>query len=316
MIILLLLLITLFVSCLIIIPIFYTQTDNYYTRIETPSSAIHPVTKHSHLNASHWTEIGRRPYQEDRYTISQIGEMDDHTPISFYGMFDGHVGDKASQFCKDHLHIHLQNSSTFIDGDISTALVDTFIDIDKEFVDKGEPDGTTSCVCVIIGKDKIICANAGDSRAIVVKRDGSAVAMSIDHKPDLPSEKKRIIDLGGYISHHGVWRVNGNMAVSRSIGDVALKPYIIPTPDITGYTIDKDGNDNFLVIASDGLWDVMTNSYVSNFVRNETMGDVDDESLKHMGRKLCLEAERLGSGDNTSVIVVALRDSFYFADIL
>lgn len=301
--------------CLMIIPVFYNKNNNCYTKTET-RSVIHPVNKHSHLKSSHWTEIGRRPYQEDRYTISQIGEMNDNTPISLYGIYDGHVGDKASKFCKERLHLHLKNSSTFKHGDVSNALVDTFMSIDKDFVYKGEPDGTTSCVCVIIGKDKIICANAGDSRAIVVKGDGSAVAMSIDHKPDLPSEKKRIVDLGGFISHHGVWRVNGNMAVSRSIGDAPLKPYIIPTPDITEYTIDKDGNDNFLVIASDGLWDVMTNSYVSNFIRNETMGDVDNESLKHLGRKLCFEAERLGSGDNTTVIVVALRDFFYFSDIL
>ena len=89
--------------------------------------------------------------------------------------------------------------------------------IDSDFVSSGYFDGTTACAVTIVGK-KVVCCNAGDSRAIIVRRDGSALALSQDHKPDRNDETKRINDLGGRVIHWGRWRVEGVLAVSRSIG--------------------------------------------------------------------------------------------------
>jgi serine/threonine protein phosphatase PrpC len=111
---------------------------------------------------------------------------------------------------------------------------------------------------------------AGDSRAIIVQKGGKVAPLSDDHKvsslltpccnsgalklpqPSRADEKKRIEDLGGKVVFWGRWRVEGVLAVSRAIGDVNLKPYVICDPECTCKEIDDD--DMFLVLASDGVW--------------------------------------------------------------
>lgn len=100
----------------------------------------------------------------------------------------------------------------------------------------GHFDGTTACAVTIVGK-QVICCNAGDSRAIIVKRDGTAVALSQDHKPDRHDETKRISDLGGRVIHWGRWRIEGVLAVSRSIGDSKLKPFVTAEPETVVHEI-------------------------------------------------------------------------------
>ena len=75
-------------------------------------------------------------------------------------------------------------------------------------------DGTTAVVSLVVD-DRLYVANAGDSRAILVQKGARAVALSIDHKPCLPEEQKRITDLGGRVIFWGRWRVEGILAVSR-----------------------------------------------------------------------------------------------------
>lgn len=96
---------------------------------------------------------------------------------------------------------------------------------------------STACACAVVGHSKVICCNAGDSRAIIVKRDGSFVPLSHDHKPGRNDETKRINDLGGRVIYWGRWRVEGVLAVSRSIGDAKLKPYVTASPDIIEHEI-------------------------------------------------------------------------------
>ena len=120
--------------------------------------------------------------------------------------------------------------------------------------------GTTAVVAVISG-DKLICANAGDSRC-VLGRSGTAVDMSIDHKPDMEEERNRIYGAGAVIVEG---RVNGNINLSRSIGDLEYKenPNLPPEqqavtafPEIKEQTLGP--NDDFIIIACDGIWDVLT----------------------------------------------------------
>lgn len=247
---------------------------------------------YTHVNASYWTEKNLRPYMEDRILLDRVGSMvvtnndSKHVcglemsallqkldnvnnlvngspghpeesmpyiqePISIYGVFDGHAGARASQFCSDWFSSYLRRQNSFIDN-IPEALKSTFANIDKDFMRTGKEDGTTACTCVIIGGQRIICANAGDSRAIVVKKDGTVVPLSKDHKPGSAEEMNRITDLGGKVLYHAGWRVEGKLAVSRAIGDASLKPYVTSDPDIRDYSIQPD--DWFLVMASDGIW--------------------------------------------------------------
>lgn len=114
---------------------------------------------------------------------------------------------------------------------------------------------------VMITKTEIICANAGDSRAVLSKK-GKAKDLSVDHKPDTPSEKRRIERANGFVEDS---RVNGMLALSRSIGDFEYKgnsilkaedQIITAFPDIT---VEKITNDTeFIICACDGIWDCMT----------------------------------------------------------
>ena len=112
--------------------------------------------------------------------------------------------------------------------------------------------------------------NVGDSRAIVVTRHGEAIAMSVDQKPSRKDERKRLKAKGAFITGkpsfmYKMWplkkildvpRVNGQLAVSRSIGDVSLKAFITCDPEVQTRRIAK--HDRFLVMATDGLWDVVS----------------------------------------------------------
>lgn len=85
----------------------------------------------------------------------------------------------------------------------------------------------------------------------------SAHALSVDHKPNSKEERQRIENAGGVVVWAGTWRVGGVLAVSRAFGDRPLKRYVIATPEIKEETL-KD-EDEFLILASDGLWDVISN---------------------------------------------------------
>lgn len=304
----------------------------------------------THVNSSFWSERNLRPYMEDRILLDRVGSTfapfssevkgklsipallhkldqvgkqilrspvnSDSFPfpqeaISVFAVFDGHAGSLASQFCSDWMTSYLHNNPYF-QTDIPRALSSVFTSIDRDFVSTGVSDGTTACVCVVVGGIRIICANAGDSRVIVVKRNGSCVPLSIDHKPGSHRENQRIRELGGKVTFNGRWRVEGKLAVSRAIGDLSLKPYVTSTPDTTDYMIDPD--DLFLVIASDGIWDVLENDQVATSVisycckiKNQEL-QTDSWHLKFAAKRLCERARDMGSTDNMSAIIVDLQN--------
>ena len=121
----------------------------------------------------------------------------------------------------------------------------------------------------MITKSEIICANAGDSRAVLSKK-GKAKDLSVDHKPDTPSEKRRIERANGYVEES---RVNGMLALSRSIGDFEYKGNSILKPEdqiITAFpdiTVEKIMNDSdFIICACDGIWDCMSSQEAVTYV--------------------------------------------------
>lgn len=130
--------------------------------------------------------------------------------------------------------------------------------------------GCTATV-VLITKTEIICANAGDSRTVVSVK-GKAVDMSIDHKPDLPSEKARITRAGGYVEDS---RVDGMLALSRALGDFEYKDKtsikdpkdykITAFPEIK--TQKLTGDVEFVVLACDGIWDCMESQECVTYIK-------------------------------------------------
>lgn len=116
-------------------------------------------------------------------------------------------------------------------------------------------------------------------------------------------ERKRIKEAGGFITFNGVWRVAGILATSRALGDYPLKDkrLVIADPDILTFNL-SDHRPQFLILASDGLWDTFTNEEAVSFIK-ERLGE------PHFGAKsITLQAYYRGSLDNITVIVINLRD--------
>ena len=108
----------------------------------------------------------------------------------------------------------------------------------------------------------------GDSRCILVKNNGEIKEMSYDHKPNSESERHRITQNGGRVVFFGTWRVEGILAVSRSFGDRLLKRWIIPDCDIIKHKININ-KDLFLILATDGVWDTVSNIDAAKISINE-----------------------------------------------
>jgi protein phosphatase 1L len=134
----------------------------------------------------------------------------------------------------------------------------------------------------------------------VICRGGKAVALSTDHKPNRTDERQRIEDAGGVVMWAGTWRVGGVLAVSRAFGDRLLKQYVVADPEIQEDTI-KEGVD-FLVLASDGLWDVVSNDDAVEIVAKTL--NAEEADAEEAANKLTGEAFRRGSADNITCVIV------------
>ncbi len=153
--------------------------------------------------------------------------------------------------------------------------------------------GTTSITTLLRnhkGQKTLFSANAGDARAVLC-RNGKAERLSYDHKGNDEGETKRIIDAGGFVVLN---RVNGILAVTRSLGDHAMKDYVIGEPYLT--TVAVEPTDTHLILACDGLWDVTSDQDAIDLIISET-------DAQKMSDKLLLHALKNGSTDNISVMV-------------
>ena len=277
------------------------------------SHLLHP--NDVHFPTSYWTERNNRIYVEDRILIDRVqsfssshfAAVDDFCePTSIYAVFDGHAGYQCSQFCVDWLSAYFVRKYS-ISHDIPSALFATFKQLDRDFMESNKKDGTTACVAVLTGHEKLTVANVGDSRALLVRADGTFKPLSVDHKANTPCEVERIRSLGGVVAFNKGWRVEGKLSVSRAIGDLPLKPFVSSDPDILEMNLDKE--DSFLVLASDGIFDVLSNSQVTTTVLSYCGEPANGEyGLKYASKLLCDRAKELRSNDNLSVIIVDLRN--------
>ena len=199
---------------------------------------------------------------EDRFLV--IPKF--HQNWDLCAVFDGHGGDYVAKFCANNLSRTLVKCINENNGNIRKALHACFKALDEGMpLDESYMTGST---CLVVLSDpssnKMWVANAGDSRGIMNKHNRHVV-LARDHKPNLPSEKERIEESGGFIKHIGVWRVQGDLAVSRAIGDKRYRPYVICDPEVKCVEVKKDLN-KFVVLATDGLWDVVKNAEVNQVV--------------------------------------------------
>jgi serine/threonine protein phosphatase PrpC len=254
----------------------------------------------------------------------RIDMEDDHTMLtglehgdSFFGVYDGHGGALVSKEVAQHIWNHITSQDEWKSGDrtdasITEAIRKGFLVMDEQLkchprIVEGEDHSGSTAVTTLLTKEKIYCGNAGDSRSILV-RDGKAVAMSEDHKPFNEGEQRRIEAAGGRVSMR---RVNGDLAVSRALGDFLYKgadslpaeqQMVSPEPEFI--IQDRTAEDQFLVLACDGIWDVMNNQELADWLLNMVKQGCDDLGfLSEMLLDTCLER---GSKDNMSVIIIEL----------
>lgn len=244
---------------------------------------------------------GRRPYMEDRHTV--VPKLMGSNSATVYAVFDGHGGDAAAQYCADYLGTVIAESPNNVLSKPKDALLYSFKTLDERFLEVARmrkmDDGTTALAALAIG-NQLTIANTGDSRAVLVKKNGRTTALSRDHKPDRNDERDRIARLGGSVVHWGVWRVEGILAVSRAIGDRLLKEYVIPDPEFVQCKISDE--DSFLVLATDGLWDVVDNAQVGRLLMRVKDAQEGSEILTQ-------KAFESATQDNVTVMVVDLREA-------
>uniref|UniRef100_A0A453F5U0 protein-serine/threonine phosphatase n=1 Tax=Aegilops tauschii subsp. strangulata TaxID=200361 RepID=A0A453F5U0_AEGTS len=132
-------------------------------------------------------------------------------------------------------------------------------------------------------------------------------------RPDRPDEMERVEAAGGKVINWNGYRILGVLATSRSIGDYYLKPYVIAEPEVT--VMDRTDKDEFLILASDGLWDVVSNDVACKIARNCLSGRAASKYPESVSGSTAADAAALlvelaiarGSKDNISVVVVELR---------
>ncbi len=176
----------------------------------------------------------------------------------------------------------------------------------------GPSAGCTSVVAVVKA-GTLFVANAGDSRAVLC-RGGVARDMSIDHKPTLDGEKARILAAGGFVADG---RVKGSLALSRAIGDMEFKQSHELPPEAQMVTALPDvqterlaPGDEFLIIACDGIWDVMTSQQAVDFVRSRLQAGAAPAAVCEALCDACCARDTRGSGlgcDNMSVVLVEFK---------
>ncbi|XP_007009278.2 PREDICTED: protein phosphatase 2C 37 [Theobroma cacao] len=232
---------------------------------------------------------GRRRDMEDAVSIhpsfcKQSYQVQISSDIHFFGVFDGHGCSHVAMMCRDRFHeIVKEEIESWGEKAVEwkQTMERSFERMDKEVQDwTVDAKESSSCRCelqtpqcdavgstavvAIVTPDKIIVANCGDSRAVLC-RNGSAIPLSCDHKPDRPDELLRIQEAGGRVIYWDGPRVLGVLAMSRAIGDNYLKPFVIPDPEVT--ITERKCEDECLILASDGLWDVVTNDTACGVAR-------------------------------------------------
>ena len=223
--------------------------------------------------------------------------------LSYYAVFDGHAGTDAACYAASNLHEMLVASPNYPEDPVQ-AFSDAFLRCDQEFTATSKKSGTTGVVALL--RDSMIyLAWLGDSVATLV-REGTTVKIMDSHKPDRADEKARIEGLGGTVIYWGAWRVNGQLAVSRAIGDGEYKPLVTAQPDVT--TIQRNGTEDFIIVACDGLWDTVSSEEVTDLVyKHLRTNQASGGDLENLSAKLATVAKEKGSSDNITIVVVLLK---------
>ncbi|RLN58341.1 hypothetical protein BBJ29_004594 [Phytophthora kernoviae] len=300
--------------------------------------------------------------------VERLVDGEEDSSPSLLAVFDGHNGAYASEYARRRFKDILSENEDLMDisrrarhaqlttDDVETIrelLVDAFATVDEEILQRtvilNKRDGSTVLLGLLVG-GKLFVANVGDSRGVLAQAedslsviDGEAddgedesdeeeettvVRLSVDHKPDLEEETRRVENAGGKVIYSGCWRVAHDqiplrLAISRSLGDHPLKtnlpascsaPLVSVVPDVR--VIDVDATGEYVVFASDGLWDRLTDDDAAKIVRAKVAefqlfeapspaADVTKEALQFAANALVEAALLKRSMDNITAMVIS-----------
>jgi len=253
---------------------------------------------------------GHRDHMEDTTRVVQI-KLSHINMCYLVILCDGHAGDACSKYVSKQLPIlmefHLKHiSSTTSYENINNIITKCILRLDSIYKQKIDFSGTT-CVFALFINDHLFIVNIGDSRCIIGNSKNKLKLATKDHKPNEKKELARIHKNGGSITNidtHRVFineEVNG-LAISRVIGDNHYKGYniVISNPDIYYRKILR--SDEIMILASDGLWEVITNSEAIEFVNAR----INKLGLSTIAKELVDFAFKKGSMDNITVIIVMI----------
>ena len=235
----------------------------------------------------HAATIGRRKEMQDSAIF--LGNFNNQKDTDLFCLFDGHGTAESANFAAKELPSILSSYLAKFPNDIPLSLRKTFIAADKQ-LSFAINHGTTAVVALIVG-DYLYVANVGDSRAVLC-RNGKAVWLTVDHKTSLEGETERIVEVGGFVVHN---RVNGSLAVTRALGDHFAGKAVSPEPYLTVTKLCS--SDEFLLLACDGLFDVISNEAAIEMARLFPNPNEASERLKS-------HAFAMGSTDNISVAII------------
>ncbi|KAG9099225.1 Protein phosphatase 2C 1 [Ceratobasidium sp. UAMH 11750] len=269
-----------------------------------------------HSGAPHGYEVGiahdrgQRRTMEDAYSF--VVDFAGVRGQGYFAIFDGHAGKHAAEWCGHNFHQKFLSMLSEFDEPVPDIFNRTFHAVDKELSEMAA-QGTTHSGCTVVtaflrledsdGKPVkesnaqtrrvLYTANVGDARGVLC-RAGKAVRLTYDHKGSDKQEAKRIVDAGGFVLNN---RVNGVLAVTRSLGDSAMKEFVVGSPYTTETELSDD--DEFIILACDGLWDVVDDQAAVDIVRKSAPSSAQDAA-----KALLDHALANFSMDNVSVVCV------------
>jgi serine/threonine protein phosphatase PrpC len=269
---------------------------------------------------------GKRKSNEDNHSIYLYLDQDcDKPKVNFYAVYDGHGGKYVSSYLAKNL------PGCFIHPKVTFPLRKYYVNgiydaIESELYSKHENEATDcGSTCLVVchyrlkGDEYIDVMNTGDSRLVGCNNSFIAESITLDHKPGLPMERRRLEALGARLGHE-IWNDRGDMrindlSVSRAFGDKSSEKYVTCKPDL--YTHKVTNSLKFIILACDGLWDVMSCQeavdividacYDCNNKRIENPKMIVDgkETDLNIAEKLgSIAIDEKGSTDNVTSVVV------------
>ena len=228
--------------------------------------------------------------------------------LLLFGVLDGHGGSACVDFCVKYLpnliRLHLSSSGH---NDLPSILHQVFVQVNNSFArfaaynllrSSEYASGTTATICILKDSRQLVIGHVGDSRAILCK-NGESVSLTSDHNANSLLERQRIYASGGTIIHDSLGRqlVNAKLAMTRSLGDLPLKKFgVTAEPEIKSHEI-SHGKDAFVVVTSDGINAVMSDSEIVNCI---TQADSPNDAAQYVTDS----ALNYASDDNATAIVV------------